>query len=113
MLFDINSDFGVNGAPFIVYGQDAIRNMVNNLLRKSPMSDRFEYILEGIELESLLKEPSDANATMIYMIIIEGLRYNMPALKLNLSQSSVILNRDTAEYDVTLSIDDQNVSFSL
>lgn len=114
MLTDINSDFGIDGQPFEVYGDDAIMNWLKNVFRRTPGSDRYEYITSGLDFERLLKEPpSDIRAREILLMVMDTLRYNLPQLKISVQQSRVLANVDTGEYDVSLYINNTNFEFSI
>lgn len=114
MLSDFNSDFGINGAPFEVTNEEAMMNILKNLFRQVPKSDRYEYILKGLNLERLLKEPPTAGgADTLFLIISEGFRNEFPNVSLDTSASSVQPNGDMGVYDIILVVDGSRVSFSI
>ena len=117
MLTDFNSDLGLTGSgstDIIVEGQEALGNMLKNLFRSQTMTDRFEYIDTGLDLDKLLQEPASlAGANAVFMMVNNCLMYNMPQIRLDTTLSRVIPNYDTGEYDVQLVLNDEAISFSL
>lgn len=114
MLTDINSDFGLEGQPFEVFGDAAIMNWLKNLFRHTPGSDRYEYIHSGLDLERFIKEPSSlVGADRIFLMITETLRYNLPQLQLDTSRSRVTPNLQSGDYDVLLYINNSAFEFSI
>lgn len=113
MLSDINSNFGMDGAEFEVFGVDAFMNLWQNLFRTSPLSDRFEYIPMGIAIEKFLQEPpSPQGADQIFMLIQQAQQYYIPNVKLDLSRSRVLVeNSELGNYLIMLVIDGDNLQF--
>lgn len=114
MLTDINSDFGMNGQPFEVVNDLALMNIIKNLFRQVPKSDRYEYILKGLNLERLLKDPpSVGGADTLFLMVTELIRNELPNITHDTSRSSVTPNMDLGEYDIVLVLNGSNVSFSI
>jgi hypothetical protein len=115
MLSDLNSDFGLNNAPLVVTGLAAAANLIKNVFRTSPFSDRFDYIEMGLALEKTLKEPATAvGAKAVFMIIDQCLSYNLPNINLDVKNSVVVANPLTGEYEVTIAlVTGESITFSL
>lgn len=117
MLWDFNSDLGLEGntsSEFELTGIEAVVNMLKNLFRSTTNTDRFEYIPVGLDIDRLLQEPpTDAGADALYLIVINSLAFNMPQVTLDTARSSVTPNLTLGEYDVGLVLNGEFVQFSI
>lgn len=113
MLTDINSDFGMGDAPFVVVGVSALLNFIKNLFRTSVGSDRFVYIPMGLDIERTLQEPpSPEGANIIFMIIQNAVQQYLDNVTLDLSRSHVIaVNNEHGSYEILIVLNEDTIHF--
>ena len=100
ILNDVNLGYS-NGSDVIqVYGQDAINNMINNILLTVPGERHYEPLF-GSMLPYLLWEPmDDITAYKLETATFDALKFWMPYIQLNYRLCKITPNYDQQLYDV-------------
>jgi phage baseplate assembly protein W len=99
---DVNLYFGINAQDIILYGDDALNNMIDNILFTVPGERHYEPTF-GSMLPYLLYEPGDSiTAWKMETASIDALGIWMPYLKMILSQSNITYYADQQFYSIKI-----------
>lgn len=102
MPIDINSGFGINGNEFVVTGDLAIAEAINNIIR-TPVGTRVMNRAFGSNLESFLfQEINESTAILMMNDMQNAIERWEPRVIFDSSKSSITPNYEQHKYEVLM-----------